>query len=182
MPPIILISYQLFFNLVATHITRLFGSLIDGLEGFANPLLEGLVESSLLQGQGVYPWLCGIPHPVFGNHLLGGGRQMMSLKGFGYVSAFGFANPESAARMLVNEIGEVIDAIVYPPESFGTIVLAFALLPTVGGDQSRVAICWELCGNATFLPLFDHHCAESLRSCFVLYRLSNLRAAIGATN
>lgn len=52
---------------------------------------------------------------------------MMCLKGFGDVGALGLTNPKRTARMLVNERGEVIDAIVDAPQSFGSIVLPFTL-------------------------------------------------------
>jgi len=85
----------------------------------------------------------------------------MRLEGFGYVGALGFADPERTARMLVNELGEVIDAIVDAPESFGPIVLPFALLPAMCGDQGRVAVCGKFGGNATLFPLLNYHFEES---------------------
>jgi len=53
------------------------------------------------------------------------------------------------------------EGLWHAPESFGPIVLPFALLPAMRGDQGRVAVCGKFGGNATLFPLLNYHFEES---------------------
>lgn len=88
-----------------------------------------------MQRQRVDSRLGRISHLVLADHLLGHRSQMMRLEGFGNIGTLRFAYPERAARMLVNELGKVVDAVVDSPKSFGLVILPLALLPTVHRDQ-----------------------------------------------